>query len=159
SLDLASGVERELLTPAQLLGGADEKLSPEEKARRERARQSLRGFTRFELSADGARLLVTLSGKLYVVDRTAATPTATELPGGDWIDPQFSPDGRFVAAVGADRELHVIDLATSRARAVTQGATDTLSHGDAEFVAQEEMSRAHGFWWAPDSARLLVQET
>eukprot|EP01031_Cornospumella_fuschlensis_P051695 gene51695-63202_t len=42
-LELLTGRERELLTPAQLLGGAEENLSAEEKARRERARQSLFG--------------------------------------------------------------------------------------------------------------------
>ncbi len=157
--DLATQRERELLTPAQLLGGAEEKLSAEEKARRERQRQSAKGFTTFQMSRDGMRLLVTLSGKLYVVAR--ADLKITELPGSGWIDPQFSPDGKFVAAAGADRELHVIDLgaATPTARAITSGATETLSHGTAEFVAQEEMSRPHGFWWAPDSQTLLVQET
>ena len=71
----------------------------------------------------------------------------------------FSPDGRFVAAAGADRELHVIDLTTGTERAITSGATATVSHGTAEFVAQEEMSRSRGFWWSPDSATLLVQQT
>src|SRR4051812_33935518 len=70
-LTLATGKERELLTPAQLPGGTDEKLSAEEKARRERARQSLKGFTSFQLSKDGAQLLVTLAGKLYVIDRAS----------------------------------------------------------------------------------------
>src|SRR5215213_9324639 len=40
-LELANGQERELLTPAQLLGGSEEELSVEERARRERQRQSL----------------------------------------------------------------------------------------------------------------------
>jgi dipeptidyl-peptidase-4 len=156
-LDLATQRERELLTPAQLLGGVEETLSAEEKARRERMRQSLRGFTAFQLSTDGTRLLVTLSGKLYVVARSDLK--VTELPGSGWIDPRFSPDGKFVAAAGADRELHVIDLSTNTARAITRGATDTLSHGTAEFVAQEEMSRNRGYWWSPDSQTLLVQQT
>src|ERR1022692_2408695 len=39
-LDVASGGERELITPAQILGGAEEVLSPEEKAHRERTRNS-----------------------------------------------------------------------------------------------------------------------
>ncbi len=156
-LDLATQQERELLTPAQLLGGAEETLSAEEKARRERSRQSLKGFTAFQMSSDGARLLVTLSGKLYVVAR--ATLKVTELPGSGWIDPRFSPDGKFVSAAGADRELHLIDLATNTERAITSGATETLSHGTAEFVAQEEMSRNRGYWWSPDSQSLIVQET
>ena len=156
-LDLATGRARELLTPAQLLGGAEEQLSAEEKARRERQRMSLKGFTSFQLSKDGTRLLVTLSGKLYVVNRTDLK--VTELPGSGWIDPRFSPDGNFVAAAGADRELHVIDPAKGTERAITRGATETRSHGTAEFVAQEEMSRNEGYWWSPDSRSLLVQET
>ena len=156
-LDLATGRERELLTPAQLLGSAGEELSAEEKARRERQRVSLSGFTWFQLSKDGARLLVSLSGKLHVVVRQNLK--VTQLPGSGWIDPRFSPDGNFVAAAGADRELHVIDLATGTERAITTGATATLSHGTAEFVAQEEMSRNKGYWWSPDSHMLLVQET
>jgi dipeptidyl-peptidase-4 len=158
-LTLATGQERELLTPAQLLGGAGENLSAEEKARRERARQSLKGFTSFQLSKDGARLLVTLSGKLYVVDRVSLK--ITELPGKGWIDPRFSPNGGYVAAAGADRELHVINLNTSPVteRAVTTGATAAISHGTAEFVAQEEMSRPRGYWWSPDSLTILCQET
>ena len=85
----------------------------------------------------------------------------TELPGTGWIDPRFSPDGNFLAAAGGDRELHVIDLrpATPSERPVTRGATATLSHGTAEFIAQEEMSRNEGYWWSPDSQSLLVQET
>jgi dipeptidyl-peptidase 4 len=158
-LEIASGRERELLTPAQLLGDAEEKLSAEEKARRERQRQTLKGFTSFAMSKDGSRLLVTLSGKLYLVER--ASRRVTELPGAGWIDPQFSPDGTVIAAAGSDRELHLIELGGSAPseRALTRGATPTLSHGTAEFVAQEEMSRNHGFWWSPDSAALLVQET
>lgn len=158
-LDLTTRAERELLTPAQLLGGAEETLSAEEKARRERQRQSGKGFTSFQMSRDGMRLLVTLSGKLYLVER--ATLRVTELPGTGWIDPRFSPDGTAIAAAGADRELHVIDLAATplAARAVTTGATATLSHGTAEFVAQEEMSRDEGYWWSPDSQLLLCQET
>ena len=154
--DVASGRERELITPAQLLGGAEEKLTAEEKARRERARVTLKGFTKFELSKDATRLLVTLSGKLYVINR--ADLKVTELPGKGWIDPRFSPDGAFVAAVQGG-EVHVIDLATNTDHTLTSGATATLSHGTAEFVAQEEMARFAGYWWSPDSQWLAYQET
>lgn len=153
---LPAGPERELLTPAQLLGSAEEELTAEEKARRERARVTLRGFARFDLSKDGTRLLVTLSGKLYVVNRGDLKVTA--LPGQNWIDPRFSPDGTAVAAVSAG-ELHLIELATATSRALTSGATKTLSHATAEFVAQEEMSRHEGYWWSPDSQSLVYQET
>ena len=153
---LAGAELREILTPAALLQGAEEKLTAEERSRRERERQSLRGFTSFQLSKDGARLLVTLSGKLYVITR--ADKQVTELPGRNWIDPRFSPDGRAVAATNAG-ELHVIDLATLADVALTSGATETIQHGVAEFVAQEEMNRHEGFWWSPDSQSIVYQET
>lgn len=152
--DIATKTERELMTPAQVLGGAEEILSVEEKARRERARVTARGFTGFDLTEDGNRLLVVLSGRLYVVDR--ATLRTQELPGQDWIDPRFSPDGRYVGAV-ANNELHVIDLETRALKPITSGATATIHHGVAEFVAQEEMDRRQGYWWAPDSVQVVYQ--
>src|ERR1700676_896824 len=63
--DVSTGKTRELLTPEQLLKGAEEHLSPEEKARRERQRVSVGGFTDFQVSDGGNQILVTLSGKLY----------------------------------------------------------------------------------------------
>ena len=153
---IADGKLREILTPEKLLQGAEEKLTAEERSRRERGRQSLRGFTHFELSRDGSKVLVTLSGKLYVITRSDAQ--VAELPGQNWIDPHFSPDRSAVAAVSGD-EVHVIDLETKADLAVTSGATETLQHGVAEFVAQEEMDRPEGFWWSPDSQWIVYQET
>lgn len=153
---VATGTERELLTPAQLLGGGEENLSAEEKARRERQRQSLKGFTSFQMTKDGTRLLVVLSGRVYVINR--ADQTFAELPGENWLDPRFSPDGRSVAGV-RQRELHVVDLASNTSVQLTHGANDFISHGAAEFVAQEEMDRHEGYWWSPDSERILYQQT
>jgi dipeptidyl-peptidase 4 len=153
---IADAKLREVLTPEKLLQGAEEKLTAEERSRRERERQSLRGFTSFQLSKDGSRILVALSSKLYVITR--ADSHVTELPGRSWIDPHFSPDGRAVAAVRGD-ELHVIDLEKQVDLALTSGATETIEHGVAEFVAQEEMNRHEGFWWSPDSQSIAYQET
>jgi dipeptidyl-peptidase 4 len=153
---IADSKLREILRPEKLLQGAEEKLTAEERSRRERERQSLRGFTSFQLSKDGSKLLVALSSKLYVVTR--ADGRVTELPGHNWIDPHFSPDGRAVAAVSGG-ELHVINLETLADAALTSGASETLQHGTAEFVAQEEMDRHEGFWWSPDSQSIAYQET
>ncbi len=155
-LDVASGKERELLTPEQILKSGEEKLSAEEKARRERQRQTLRGFTTFQLTEDGARVLVVLGGKLYVVNR--ADGSFAEMPGAGWIAPQLSPDGKFIGAVRGN-ELFVIDIAARTERQLTTGATEFLHHGVAEFVAQEELDRFDGFWWSPDSKSLVYQET
>jgi dipeptidyl-peptidase-4 len=153
---IADGTLREILTPEKLLQGADEKLTAEERSRRERERQSLRGFTSFQLSKDGSKLLVALSSRLYLIARSDGR--VTELPGRNWIDPHFSPDGRSVAAVSGG-ELHVIDLEKLTEIALTFGATETVQHGTAEFVAQEEMDRHEGFWWSPDSQSIVYQET
>jgi len=147
---------REVLTPEKLLQGGEEKLTAEEKSRRERERQSLRGFTNFQLSKDGSKILVALSSRLYVIARSDGR--VTELPGQNWIDPHFSPDGHAVAAVSGG-ELHVVDLETKTDKVLTAGASETLTHGTAEFVAQEEMDRHEGFWWSPDSRSLVYQET
>jgi dipeptidyl-peptidase-4 len=155
-ITIADGTLREILTPEKLLQGAEEKLTPEERSRRERERQSLRGFTNFQLSKDGGKLLVTLSSKLYVINRSDSR--VTELPGQGWIDPHFSPDGRAIAAVSGG-ELHVIGLEPQTDLAVTSGATETIQHGVAEFVAQEEMNRHEGFWWSPNSLWIAYQET
>ena len=155
-LDVRTGIVSEVLTPEAVLKGGEERLSVEERARRERMRMTLRGFTSFDLSDDGTRLLVSLSGQLYVVRRT--DKQVVELPSTGWIDPRFSNDGRYVAAV-REGELHVIEVATAAERRLTMGASETLTHGLAEFAAEEEMNRHHGFWWSPDSTRLVYQET
>src|SRR5262245_43650269 len=58
--DVTTAKTRELLTPEKLLQGAEENLSAEEKARRERMRVSVGGFTDYQLSDDGALILVSL---------------------------------------------------------------------------------------------------
>jgi dipeptidyl-peptidase-4 len=159
ALDLESGEEREVLTAAQLLRGTEEELSDEERALRERLRLTARGITSFQLSDDGERLLVPLSGKLFVVDREASEGAIRELPsdGGYANDPQLSPNGEYVACV-RERELWVIDVDRGTQKKLTSDASETVSNGLAEFVAQEEMSRYHGYWWSPDSRTILFQQ-
>ena len=102
TLDGATGQTRELVTPAQLLGGAAEQLSEAEKARRERMRVTERGFTSFLLSPDGSQVLLPLSGNLYLLDRNTGAVRRLPLPDGAAIDPRFSPDGQRVAFVLAN---------------------------------------------------------
>jgi len=153
--DIATAREHELASPESLLGGKPEQLSAEEKARRERARVSISGFTDFDLSRDGSRVLLSLDGRLHVVERAGGVMIA--LPGEGFIAPRLSPDGTKIAAV-RDHDLHLLDIATRTDRALTQGGSDTLLNGEAEFVAQEEMDRRDGFWWSPDSRFLAYEQ-
>lgn len=155
--NVSTGKTRELLTPEQVLKGAEEKLTAEEKARRERQRISVGGFTAFQISDDGKLILLSLSGRLYVVTR--GTNQARELKTGPGVvDPKFSPDGAKVSYV-RDFDVYVYDLATEQESRLTAGGSAILSHGLAEFVAQEEMSRFTGYWWSPDSQQIIYQET
>ncbi|MBN8609559.1 MAG: DPP IV N-terminal domain-containing protein [Deltaproteobacteria bacterium] len=161
-LDVATGQERVLLTAEQVLGGAEESLSEEERARRERMRLAARGIAGFDLSPDGASILVPLSGRLFLVDRARAGQSGSVREIGSEtgypIDPRFSPDGTRIALV-RDGDLFVIDVATGHETRITQHAGAHIERGAAEFVAQEEMGRFEGYWWSPDSRSLLVQET
>ncbi len=156
-LDLAKGRTKELLTPEAVAKGP-ETLSQEERARRERMRVTTAGFSTFEMSRDGARVLVTLSGRLYVLTR--ATGAVKELKTGEGaaIDPHLSPDGKRVAYVRGADVYAVSTDDDAREIAITRGGTATRTHGLAEFVAQEELERYRGFWWSPDGTKILYEE-
>jgi dipeptidyl-peptidase-4 len=157
-LTVESGRERVLLSAESILRGQEEELSVEERARRERQRLVARGIARFELSRDGRRILVPLAGRLFVVERRDGSVRELKSAGGTPIAPRFSPDGNKVACV-RDGDLWVSDVATGGERRLTEGAGGPITHGLAEFVAQEEMDRDHGFWWSPDSASIAYQRT
>ena len=156
ALDVATGQTRELLTPDALLKGAQQTLSAEEKARLERQRISARGFTGFTLSKDGKLALVTLSGRPYVVE--LATAKVTSLKADETLDPKLSPDGTRLAYV-RENDVFVTDLASGKEHRLTTGGTARLSHGLAEFVAQEEMARFSGYWWSADGRSILYEES
>ncbi len=155
--DVASKQTRRLLAPEDALRGAAESLSPEEKARRERQRISVGGFTAFSISKDNTLVLLSLSGKLYALSRVTGVVRELATGPGVIVDPKFSPDSTKVAYV-RDQDVCVFDLASRKEAAVTTGGTETVSHGLAEFVAQEEMNRFSGFWWSPDSRRIVFEE-
>src|SRR5689334_24736415 len=73
--DVSTGKSRELLSPETLLKGADENLTPEEKARRERQRVSVGGFADYHLNPAGTHILVKLANSLFVFDRAANKST------------------------------------------------------------------------------------
>jgi dipeptidyl-peptidase-4 len=168
--DTATRSERVLLTAESLLAGAEENLTTEEIARRERARLSARGIASFQISKDGSKFLVPLSGNVYVVDRGSALTgkpavitLANEGPAtASPIDPQLSPDATMVASVHAGsvvvRTIAAEPAAQSPLR-ISPESSGTVSYGEAEFVAQEEMGRSQGFWWSPDSRAIVYQST
>lgn len=155
--DIATKTVKELLSPESLLKGVEENLSPEEKARRERQRVTAGGFADYHLDPDGKHVMVSLSGKLYIFDRTTGKTRELKTGDGSPIDQKWSPDGKTIAYVRG-YDVYAYDLATDKETPVTTGGTAIKTHGLAEFVAQEEMNRSSGFWWSPDSMFIAYEE-
>ncbi|MFJ4710825.1 prolyl oligopeptidase family serine peptidase [Streptomyces sp. NPDC088785] len=153
-LDLASGRERPAAEPAALLGGASEKLSAAERARRERSREGGAGIVGYATDAAVRTAAFALSGRLFVAGLTSGGARELAVP-GPVIDPRPSPDGRHIAYV-AKGALRIVGAQGDDDRALATPESDTVTYGLAEFVAAEEMSRYRGHWWSPDSDRLLV---
>ena len=145
-----------LLSPETILKNQDEKLTPEEKARNERKRQLGTGFTELLLSPQKPRLLLPLAGKLIVLDLDSGRHRQLNIK-GSVLDPQWSPDGNWVAYVKG-HDLWAYNLQNNREQPVTRGGTLQVTHGIAEFVAQEEMHRLSGYCWSPDSRQLAFEE-
>ncbi len=156
ALDVDTGEVRAVVDRGEG-GDTEDNLSLEEKLRRERARDLGLGVTRYSWAEQAEVLVVPSAGGVDVVDgvgggcrRVADHPVA---------DPMLSPDGTLVAYVDAG-EVHTVPaVGGTPHHQVTSGARETgRTNGLAEFVAQEEMGRARGFWWSPDSARIAFCE-
>jgi dipeptidyl-peptidase-4 len=148
---IADGQKRLLVDSAQLLSGK-EALDEVELARRERARIFATGIIEYSWSPNGTALLFPLGGDLYYLELGAEPRriTATE---ATETDAKISPRGRYVSFV-REQNLYILDLLSGEEQAITTGGGGAVSYGMAEFVAQEEMDRRTGYWWAKDDSRI-----
>ncbi|MFD0738734.1 alpha/beta fold hydrolase [Lysobacter koreensis] len=154
--DIASGQTARLVDADVVLPGV-EVLSDEEKARRERQRTAaLSGIVDYHWAPDAQSLLFPLGGQLYLYDlRKSGLEAVRKLTDGEGFatDPKLSPKGGFVSFI-RDRNLWVIDLATGKPAQLTFDGSAVIGNGVAEFVADEEMGRHTGYWWAPDDSAI-----
>jgi dipeptidyl-peptidase-4 len=153
-LDTADAVERVAADPRALLGGAEERLPPQERARRERSREGGAGIVGYATDAAVELASFALSGRLFTAELRAGTARELRVR-GPVVDPRPSPDGRHVAYV-ADGALRVVGAEGDGDRALAEPDGEGVTYGLAEFIAAEEMGRSRGFWWSPESDRLLV---
>lgn len=154
-LDVASGAETLLADPHALHDG-DEELSWEEKARRERMRESGAGIVGYSTDDAVTRAVFMLSGELYAADLVEVGPARGLDVVGPVIDPRLSPDGEHVAYV-AQHALRVCRWDGSEDRALAEPRHVLESLGTADFAAAEELDRQRGFWWSPTSDAVLVE--
>ena len=145
-----------MLVDSKALGSGKE-LTEAEKMQRERQRiGDLKGVVSYDWTADSSAILVPLDGDLFLVNLDGY---AQLLPAahGAVLNPALSPRGTQVSFV-QDRRLWTGKTGHAAAAAITpQESADTVHWGEAEFVAQEEMARQAGYWWAPDDSRIAVE--
>jgi dipeptidyl-peptidase-4 len=152
--EIATG-RRRMAVDSLALSAAPASLSEAELMRRERARlASVRGIVEYQWSPDGKTLLVPLDGDIWLAPLSGKPRQITATPATE-IDAKLSPRGKFASFV-RDQNMFVVDLGTGKERALTTAGGDLISYGVAEFVAQEEMDRLTGQWWAPDDARIAI---
>ena len=110
------------------------------------------GIDGIDLSDDGARILVPLGGRLFVIERATASPR--ELAIGPHRDPALSPDGKRVAFV-RDGDLWIQTLGEPGPVRLTQHPKDrAYATPDA---AALDFGRRRGFAWSPDSQAIVFE--
>ena len=150
--NIATSENRLLVDSKDIFDGV-ENLSDEEKARRERQRIYGSGIMEYKFSNDGKALLFPLNGDLYyynLSDKKAKRLTETA---AFETDAKFSPQANYVSFI-REQNIFAIDIATGKERQLTKTGGGTIKNGMSEFVAQEEMGRMTGYWWAPDEQHI-----
>ena len=147
SLDTATGVERELLDPRTLNTDLSE-LTAAELRQRERAREGASGVTSYACNRDITRAVTVLGGSVVLIDLISGNATMPAIESGVF-DVRLSPDGNTISYLRGT-SLCVSSLAGDE-RVIASDSNETISWGNAEFIAAEEMGRFRGYWWSPDS--------
>jgi dipeptidyl-peptidase 4 len=171
-LDVNRSTERLIADPAAL-NATDEDLPPEERARRERAREQAGGVVSYAADGELGTVVFSLSGRVFSADLRAGegTPGAAprELPvRTPALDPRPDPAGARLAYVSGGA-LRVAPLSTGLGGEAGEAGGEAdrvlvapgpdepnVYYGLPEHIAAEEMERLRGYWWAPDGQALLV---
>ena len=154
AMDTSTGQLRMLVDSTKIGGG---EISEAEKMRRERNRVGgSKGIVEYEWAPDGKSILAPVDGDLYLADvASGAVRRLTNTPATE-IDAHVSEGGRYASFV-RDQNLYAIDLSAGAEHPLTTEGKGTITCGTAEFVAQEEMDRRTGTWWAPRDSRVAVE--
>lgn len=144
-----------LLFDSDNLSSDTEQLSDEEKARRERMRESGSGIIEYYWAEDSSALLFPLAGDAYYLK--LGEQKAQKLLDTDAFetDIQFSPKGNYISYV-REKNLYIKHIETGDETAITRQGGGDIKFAMAEFVAQEEMGRMTGYWWSPDESKIAL---
>ncbi|MEP6983156.1 MAG: DPP IV N-terminal domain-containing protein, partial [Sphingomicrobium sp.] len=109
-----------------------------------------------EWAPDGKSVLAPVDGDLYLAEAASGSVRRLTNTPATEIDAHVSEAGRYVSFV-RDQNLYAIDLSTGTERPLTTDGKANVTCGTAEFVAQEEMDRHTGTWWATGDGRVAVE--
>lgn len=152
--------EWRMLVDSEAIGTGRE-LSEDEKMQRERERVgNLKGIITYQWASDASGVLVPIDGDLYFAKLDGpeglSVQRLTDTEESE-LNPKLSPRAGYVSFI-RDRQLWVGTVG-EEAAPITPKEDDTIRWGEAEFVAQEEMSRLTGYWWDGTDTRIAVQRT
>ena len=172
-METTTGTTRLLLDPGDE-GIREASLPLTETLRRQRERNRATGVASYVRAQSAQLLLIPLRNGLYTLDGLDGRDAAIQcvMEGGDIQTPALSPTGDAVAFV-RNGEVFVASLAAPKRRQpdalkttprttprqITHGGRAAgVTHGLAEYVAQEELARREGLWWAPDGRWIAFEE-
>ena len=153
--DAVTGTETLVADPRRL-GAGEDNLSPAERSRRERIRETGAGIVSYATDAAHTLAVFTLSGQVYTVglgdsaDGGEPRPVDTQTPA---LDARPDPTGGRIGYI-YEGSFRIKDLGSGEDTVVA--GEDGVTFGLAEFVAAEEIGRARGYWWSPDGTRVLL---
>ena len=142
-LDAISGKESLLINPQDLKIKDEEFLPAQEKARRERLRESGSGITTFSIDKSGENLCFALNGELWYFQVSSRKISNLEIPGAI-IDPRFSPDGKYIAGV-INGGLYLYSVTEKSGKTLIKSENENVTYGLVDFIAAEELNRYRGF--------------
>jgi len=152
SIDTATGVEHELLDPRTLNTDLSE-LTAAELRQRERAREGASGVTSYACNRDVTRAVTVLGGSVVLIDLISGVATMPPIESGVF-DVRLSPDGNTISYLRGTSLC--VSSRTGDERVIASESNETVSWGNAEFIAAEEMGRFRGYWWSPDSQSIAA---
>jgi dipeptidyl-peptidase-4 len=132
--------------------GAEEALPLEEQLRRQRARETALGVTRYVRATAADTVVVPVDGRLLV---SVAGGQGELVPGVDGVQAvAIAPDGSRLAYVRAGNVHALATGSAGQGAALTSDAADGTTNGLPDFAAAEELDRHEGLWWSGDGQAL-----
>lgn len=150
--NIASVQHKRLIDAATLIQGS-ENLSQEEKARRERKRINASGILEYEISPNNDAVIFPLAGNVFIYHLQSKLVNQLTNSKSFDTDIKFSPKGNFVSFI-REQNIFIYSLKSGKERKLTKDKISTIKNGMAEFIAQEEMGRMTGYWWAPNEKNI-----